>query len=75
MGKFIFYEINDMNLIFIFSRFISLIFWKPLFIIVSAFTFFGALILYKVTNLFIPLRVSDEAERIGLDLSQHDERF
>lgn len=44
-------------------------------VLVSAFTFFGALILYKVTNLFIPLRVSDEAERIGLDLSQHDERF
>ncbi|MCO6174894.1 ammonium transporter [Flavobacterium sp. NRK F10] len=44
-------------------------------ILVSAFTFFGALLLYKVTNLFIPLRVSDEAERIGLDLSQHDEKL
>lgn len=44
-------------------------------ILVSAFTFFGALLLYKITNLFIPLRVSDEAERIGLDLSQHDEKL
>ncbi len=44
-------------------------------ILVSAFTFFGALLLYKVTNFFIPLRVSDEAERIGLDLSQHDEKL
>ena len=44
-------------------------------VIVSAFTFFGALLLYKVVNLFIPLRVNEEAEKIGLDLSQHDEKF
>ncbi|GEP50137.1 ammonium transporter [Flavobacterium noncentrifugens] len=41
--------------------------------IVSAFTFFGAMILFKVTNAIIPLRVSEESEHIGLDLSQHDE--
>ena len=42
-------------------------------LIVSVFTFFGALILFKVTNAMIPLRVSEESEHLGLDLSQHDE--
>ena len=42
-------------------------------VLVSGFTFFGALALYKLTNIIIPLRVSDESERVGLDLSQHNE--
>ena len=42
-------------------------------VLVSAFTFFGALLLYKITDFIIPLRVSEESENIGLDLSQHDE--
>jgi len=42
-------------------------------LLVAAFSFFGAMILYKVTNFFIPLRVSVEAEEQGLDLSQHNE--
>jgi len=42
-------------------------------IIVSVFTFFGALILFKITNAIIPLRVSEASELLGLDLSQHDE--
>jgi Amt family ammonium transporter len=42
-------------------------------VLVSIFTFFGALLLYKVTNSIIPLRVSEQSETIGLDLSQHDE--
>lgn len=42
-------------------------------VIVSAFTFFGSLLLFKITNFFIPLRVSEESEHMGLDLSQHDE--
>ncbi|MEW6652427.1 MAG: ammonium transporter [Bacteroidota bacterium] len=44
-------------------------------VIVSLFTFGGSYILYKVTNLIIPLRVSKEEEMIGLDLSMHDERL
>ena len=44
-------------------------------VLVAAFTFFGSIVLYKVTNFFIPLRVSEESEAIGLDLSQHDEKF
>ncbi|WP_297983319.1 ammonium transporter [uncultured Chryseobacterium sp.] len=42
-------------------------------LLVSAFTFFGALILYKITDAIIPLRVTEKSEEIGLDLSQHDE--
>ncbi len=42
-------------------------------VLVAAFSFFGAILLYKVTNLCIPLRVSEEAEVQGLDMSQHNE--
>ncbi|MDI1254623.1 MAG: ammonium transporter [Flavobacterium sp.] len=42
-------------------------------VLVSAFTFFGAMILFKITNAIIPLRVSEDAEHLGLDISQHDE--
>jgi Amt family ammonium transporter len=42
---------------------------------VSAFTFFGSLLLYLVVNWFIPIRVSEKSELIGLDKTQHDEQF
>lgn len=42
-------------------------------VLVSVFSFFGSLLLFKVTNAIIPLRVSEEAENLGLDISQHDE--
>ena len=42
-------------------------------VIVAAFTFVGSLILYKITDLIIPLRVTEEQETRGLDLSQHGE--
>ena len=42
-------------------------------VLVSAFTFLGSLILYKVTDIIISLRVAEDSESIGLDLSQHDE--
>ena len=44
-------------------------------ILVSLFSFFGSLLLYKISNAIIPLRVSEESEKIGLDLSQHDEQL
>jgi ammonium transporter, Amt family len=40
---------------------------------VAAFSFGGSWLLYKLTNIIIPLRVSNEQEEIGLDLSQHGE--
>lgn len=42
-------------------------------VIVSAFTFFGSLLIYKLTGMITKLRVTKEEEAIGLDLSQHAE--
>lgn len=42
-------------------------------LLVSVFTFFGSLIIYKLTDSIIHLRVSDRAEFEGLDISQHNE--
>ena len=42
-------------------------------VVVSVFSFVGSWILFKVTDLIIPLRVSAEEEIEGLDLSQHGE--
>lgn len=41
--------------------------------VVSAFAFFGTYVLLRVMNFFGPLRVSEEDEDAGLDLSQHGE--
>jgi Amt family ammonium transporter len=38
-----------------------------------AFAFAGSFVLLGVTDALVGLRVSDEAERTGLDLSEHDE--
>jgi ammonium transporter, Amt family len=40
---------------------------------VAAFSFGGSYVLYKLTDVIIPLRVSPEQEELGLDLSQHGE--
>jgi Amt family ammonium transporter len=42
-------------------------------VIVAAYTFVGSFILFKITDMLIPLRVTEEQEVIGLDLSQHGE--
>ncbi len=44
-------------------------------LLVSVFTFGGAYLLFKLTNLIIPIRVTEESEQLGLDLSQHGEKF
>jgi len=38
------------------------------------FSFVGSTILLKVTDALVGIRVSNEAEQIGLDLSEHEER-
>jgi Amt family ammonium transporter len=40
---------------------------------VGIFAFGGGWILFKVTDLIIPIRVTEEQESLGLDLSQHGE--
>jgi ammonium transporter, Amt family len=42
-------------------------------VFVAVFSFGGSYILYKLTDLIIPLRVSPDQEELGLDLSQHGE--
>jgi ammonium transporter, Amt family len=42
-------------------------------VIVGCFTFFGSLLLFKLTESITRLRVSREEENIGLDISQHAE--
>ena len=44
-------------------------------VIVGIFSFGGSWILYKVTDMIIPLRVSPQHEKVGLDISQHDEQY
>jgi len=39
--------------------------------VVAAFVLIGSFILYKVTDMLVPLRVKEEQEAVGLDLSQH----
>jgi len=41
--------------------------------VVVPFAFFGSFLLLKLVNVFSPLRVSEEAEDAGLDLSEHGE--
>ncbi len=41
--------------------------------IVVPFAFFGSFLLLKLVNIFSPLRVSEQAEDAGLDLSEHGE--
>jgi Amt family ammonium transporter len=38
-----------------------------------AFSFIGSVALLKVTDALVGLRVIDESEQIGLDLSEHEE--
>lgn len=42
-------------------------------VVVSAFAFGMSFLLLKVTDLILPLRVSEADEKEGLDVSQHDE--
>lgn len=44
-------------------------------VIVSIFTFGGSLLMYKITDIIVPLRISPHGEKIGLDISQHDESY
>lgn len=43
--------------------------------IVVAYTFVVSLALYWLTNKMLPMRVTIKSERMGLDISQHDESY
>ncbi|MFN3489234.1 MAG: ammonium transporter [Emticicia sp.] len=42
-------------------------------VIVSVFAFAMSFVMLKITDLILPLRVSESDEKVGLDISQHDE--
>lgn len=44
-------------------------------VIVGVFTFGGSMLMYKITDMIVPLRVSPNSEKIGLDISQHNESY
>jgi Amt family ammonium transporter len=44
-------------------------------LVVGIFTFGGSYLLYRLTDLIIPMRVGPKSERLGLDISQHDESY
>jgi ammonium transporter, Amt family len=65
----------------IFAKDVGLIYGSPrtfllhlaALVFTGAFTFAGSYLLYRLTDLIIPLRVSPEQEKVGLDISQHGE--
>lgn len=44
-------------------------------VIVGAFTFCGSWVLLKLTNAIVPLRVTEDEEKMGLDATQHGEEM
>ena len=43
--------------------------------IVVAFSFAGSYLIFKFINFILPLRVTEAEEELGLDASQHDEKY
>ncbi|MCP9769808.1 ammonium transporter [Lacihabitans sp. LS3-19] len=44
-------------------------------VLVSAFAFIMSFIILKLTDILVPMRVSERDELLGLDVSQHDEQL
>lgn len=44
-------------------------------VIVVAFSFIASYLIFKLINVIQPIRVSSEEEEVGLDASQHDEKY
>lgn len=43
--------------------------------IVVAFSFTGSYLIFKFINFILPMRVTEEEEELGLDATQHDEKY
>jgi ammonium transporter, Amt family len=64
---------NEVGLIH--GQFTTFLFHLLALVLVAVFTFGGSWLLYKITDSIIPLRVSPNNEKVGLDISQHDEVY
>lgn len=67
--------------IFVYNASENITYWQNLLnhiiavVIVCGYTFIVTYALYWITDKMIPMRVSEKSEKIGLDMSQHDERY
>jgi len=61
------------NVGLIYGEYITFIYHLIALIIASIFSFGGSLLLYKLVDLMLNMRVRDDQEEKGLDLSQHGE--
>ena len=67
--------------IFVYNAAENITYWQNLLnhiiavVIVCGYTFIVTYALYWITDKMIPMRVSEKSEKIGLDMSQHDERY
>jgi Amt family ammonium transporter len=59
----------------IYGEFKTFLFHLLALVIVGTYTFGGSYLLYVLTNKILPMRVSPKAERLGLDIDQHDESY
>jgi ammonium transporter, Amt family len=64
---------NDVGLIH--GEITTFLFHLLALVIVSIFTFGGSLLMYKITDLIVPMRISPHGEKVGLDISQHNESY
>ncbi|MFV0376083.1 MAG: ammonium transporter [Mangrovibacterium sp.] len=44
-------------------------------VIVAVFTFGGSMAMYKLTDMILAMRVDAQSEKLGLDISQHNESY
>ena len=59
----------------IYGEFKTLLFHLIALVIVAVYTFGGSYLLYMLTNKILPMRVPPKSERLGLDITQHDESY
>ena len=59
----------------IYGQYKTFLFHLLALVIVGAYTFGGSYLLYVLTNKLLPMRVSPKSERLGLDITQHDESY
>jgi Amt family ammonium transporter len=59
----------------IYGQYKTFLFHLLALLIVGAYTFGGSYLLYVLTNKLLPMRVSPKSERLGLDITQHDESY
>ncbi|MCW0481922.1 ammonium transporter [Gaoshiqia sediminis] len=59
----------------VYGEFTTFLYHLLALVLVSIFAFGGSMLMYKITDMIVPLRVSAQAEKIGLDISQHNESY